>query len=46
MSSLNPRAIRRICEVRGMRIGDEEEKELSKEKRGKGAGRAGIMANG
>ena len=46
VSSLNPRAIRRICELRGMRIGDEEEKELSKEKRGKGAGRAGIMANG
>ena len=39
-------AIRRICKVRGMRIGDEEEKELSKEKRGKGARRAGIMANG
>ena len=46
VSSLNPRAIRRICELRGMRIGDEEEKELSKEKRGKGARRAGIMANG
>ena len=46
VSSLNPRAIRRTCELRGTRIGEEEEKKLSKEKRGKEARRAGIMANG
>ena len=46
VSLLNLRAIRRTCELRGTRIGDEEEKKLSKEKRGKEARRAGIMANG
>ena len=46
VSLLNLRAIRRTCELRGTRIGDEEEKKLSREKRGKEARRAGIMANG
>ena len=45
VSLLNLRAIRRTCELRGTRIGDEEERNWAR-RIGEEARRAVIMANG